>query len=563
MNKTIIRLSICLFIWIAVPSCKKDLETEPRDLFTADLVFDPNDKNAVLAKQFLADIYNFLPNGFNRIGGDFLDAAAGDAMPSRNNTTVEYYTNGLVSSILNPDAYWGNSYSGIRQANVFLANIDKVPATAASIKLWKAEARFIRAFMYFELLKRYGGIPLVGDKIFTLEEDLQVPRNTFDEVANYIVSECDAVKADLYPDAILDTDLGRIPKGAAIALKCRLYLYAASPLFNGGAPSGAQKAKGLLGYINNDPARWQKVIDAAEELRAINYYALQASFINVFTAKKNSEVILAKQAVNNFDLENNNAPIGYTNNGIQSAGRTSPTQNLVDAFTMLNGLAIDAPGSGYSATAPYTGRDKRLDGTIFYNGLRWLNRSVETFDGGKDRPNNNTIQTKTGYYLRKFMGDFTNNTSYANTSHNFVYFRFAEIVLNYAEALNEVGRVEDAVQQIILIRKRAGITAGTANRYGIAAGISQTDLRTLIQKERRVELAFEEHRFWDVRRWKSAPVDINGPLYGMKIVKDANNVLTYAKVQTGNMVFSDKLYFMPVPYDETTKNVNLEQNPAW
>jgi starch-binding outer membrane protein, SusD/RagB family len=566
MNKSIIHFSIIILLLIIAPSCRKDVETEPRDLFTDGLVWDAQDKNAVFAKQFLANMYNYLPNGFNRVNGDFLDAASGDAIPSRTNTgnSVEYYTNGLVSSFQNPDPYWANSYTGIRNVNIFLSNIDKVPAPPASIAGWKAEARFIRAFMYFELLKRYGGVPLIADKVFTLKDDLQIPRNTFEEVLNYIVSECDAVKGVLMTDPGLDTDWGRIPRGAAIALKCRLYLYAASPLFNGGALASPQKTKGLLGYTNNDPLRWQKAIDAAEEFKALGYYALQASFASVFTTKKNAEVILAKQSAQNFNIEINNAPIGYAPNGVQSFGLTSPTQNLVDAFTMLNGLSITDPLSGYDALAPYTGRDKRLDVTVFYNNIQWLKRPVETFEGGVDKPNTtNTIQTKTGYYLRKFMADFSTSTSYATQSHNFVYFRYAEILLNYAEALNEVGRVEDAVQQIILIRKRAGITAGVTNRYGIAAAISQTDMRSLVQNERRVELAFEEHRFWDLRRWKIANVVLNGPLTGMKITKIGPGTFTYARVTAGNTVFSDKLYFMPIPYDEISKNSKLEQNPGW
>lgn len=573
MKKSIIHFSIVLFVWIMAPSCKKDPEIEPRELITSDLIWDKKDVNAQLAKQFLNNVYNFLPNGFNRINGDFLCDASGDALPSRNNTTVEYYINGLVSPILNPDPYFANSYAGIRQANILLANIDSVPtptaATLLTIKSYKAEARFIRAFMYFELLKRYGGVPLIGDKIFTLNDNLELPRNTFDEVVNYIVSECDAAKVDLLAEASITTgDLGRIPKGAAVALKCRTWLYAASPFFNGGATSSTLKTRGIIGYTNADPARWQKVIDAAEELKLLNYYALQADFRNVFIVRQNTEVILAKQSGLNFDIEINNAPISFINNGTQSGGRTSPSQNLVDAFPMSNGLPITDPASGYNPASPYTGRDLRLGYTVFTNGTKWFNRTVDTYEGGADKPNGFSVQTKTGYYLRKFMADFSAATSYSTQSHNFIYFRYAEILLNEAEAMNELGGagVENAVQQIIPLRKRAGIAAGTGaglNRYGIPAGISQASMRDLIRNERRIELAFEEHRFWDVRRWKTAATELNGPVFGMSIVKNANGTFTYTKVQAGTMVFNEKLYLMPFPYDETLKNSNLEQNPGW
>ena len=509
-----------------------------------------------------------------------MDAGTADALPSRIGSSVENYTNGRISVIQNPDGYWGNSYAGIRQANILLANMDQVPAPGplevTRNKSYKAEARFIRAFLYFELLKRYGGVPLIGDKIFTLNDNLELPRNTYEEVVNYIISECDVAKVDLLADGtatanINDNDFGRIPKGAAIALKCRVYLYAASPFFNGGATAGPLKSRGIIGYSTADPTRWQKVIEAAEELKALNYYALQSSFFNVFTVRKNSEIILSKQTPQDFSLETNNAPVGYTPNGTQSGGRTSPTQNFVDAFPMSNGLAITDPASGYDPANPYAGRDSRFGTTVFYNNGsiaagNWLNRAVETFDGGKDKPNTSSVQTKTGYYLRKFLGGFTTSQTYSNTNHNFPYFRYAEILLNEAEAYNELGKVDSAVVHIVLIRKRAGIAAGTgagAGRYGIAPGISQAAMRDLIRTERRIELAFEEHRFWDVRRWRIGDQELNGPLYGMSITKNANGSFSYAKIQVGTMVFTDKLYLMPIPYDETLKNSNLEQNPGW
>ena len=574
MKRAIIFFSLSVLMW-ALPSCKKDPEIVPAELINESVIWDKNDVNAFYARQFLNAIYTFLPNGFNRVGGDFLDAATNDAMPSRIGTSVENYTNGRISVIQNPDAYWSNSYAGIRQANILLANIDSVPTPTpgalVTIKAYKAESRFIRAFLYFELLKRYGGVPLIGNRIFTLKDDLELPRNTFEEVVNYITGECDAMKADLLADnAVPDGELGRIPRGAAIALKCRVFLYAASPFFNGGATAGALKTKGIIGYPMADPTRWQKVIDAAEELRATGYYALQSSFNNVFTVRKNTEIILAKQNTLDFGLETNNAPVGFAPNGTQSGGRTSPTQNFVDAFTMRNGLAITDPASGYDPANPYAGRDLRFGATVFYNkattsagdSSRWLSRDVETFEGGRDKPNSSTIQTKTGYYLRKFLGGFGASQTYSNVSHNFPYFRYAEILLSYAEALNETGQVERAVDQIKLIRARAGIAAGTG-RYGIATGISQAAMRDLIRNERRVELAFEEHRFWDVRRWKIAEQEVSGPLYGMTITKNANGSFSYAKTQVGTMVFSDKLYLMPIPYDETVKNLKLEQNPGW
>ncbi len=543
---------------LTVVGCAR-IETEPRDLITVDQVWDVKDRNATVALFVLNDLYTYIPGGFNRISGDFLDAATDDAVPSRNNRPVSYYANGFISALNNPDPYWNNSYAGIRRVNNFLANIDLVPATDASRLTWKTEARFIRALLYFELVKRYGGVPLVGDKIFTINDDLSLPRNTYEECVNYIVAECDAVKNDLRKEPISDAEWGRIPKGAAIALKGRVLLYAASPLFNGGGISADPAKRALTGYPNADPTRWQKALDAAEELINLKYYGLQASYNNVFVVKKNNEVILAKQAANSFGLESTNAPVGY-GGSTASQGLTSPTQNFVDAFTTDTGLPISDPASGYNSKSPYTGRDGRLDATIFYNGKKWLNRAVETFDGGRDKPGGSLVQTKTGYYLRKFLADFSSNTTYTNQSHNFIIFRYAETLLNYAEALNELNRPEDAVKQLIELRKRAGIKAGTNSRYGIPAGITQTDLRALIRNERRVELAFEEHRFWDIRRWKIAETVLNTPLYGVQITKNADGTFAYAPNLVATTLFQPKSYYLPLPYDETIKNLNLVQN---
>ncbi|MGV3766965.1 MAG: RagB/SusD family nutrient uptake outer membrane protein [Chitinophagaceae bacterium] len=564
------RWALAAMLVVALAASCKRVETEPRDWIKDDLVWDEMDQNAALAGWFLNDVYNYIPTGFNRIGGDFLDAASGDAVPSRNNTSIENYTNGRISVLNNPDPYWSNSYFGIRRANIFLANIDRVPAAANLIVWWKAEARFIRALLYFEMLKRYGGIPLIGDTVFSLNDDLQIPRNTFAECVDYIASECDAIKTDLrnensgadYGEGVW----GRIPRGAPLALKCRLFLYAASPLFNGGGIASDPTKRALMGYPDNDPTRWQKVIDAANELNALGYYSLNASFAGLFTTKRPREVILAKQQPNNFTIEAQNAPVGFRPNNVGSEGRTSPTQQLVDAFLMNNGKMINEAGSTYNPDSPYARRDARLAATVFFNGMRWLSRNVQTYEGGLDKPNNPTttrVQTKTGYYLKKYMADFSNNTVYSNQSHNFILFRYAEILLNMAEAMNELGRTEDAVTRIIEIRKRAGIAAGSDSRYGIKAAITQDEMRELIRNERRIELAFEEHRFWDIRRWKIASTVLNQPAQGMRITLGNGNVLSYERFNAVPSAFQDRLYLMPLPYDETIKNLALIQNEGW
>jgi hypothetical protein len=566
-----------LLLLTLLVACRRE-ETEPLDFNSPELVWDPADSNAVNAQAYLRGVYGTLPGGFNRIAGDFLDNAAGEAVTSRNTvtgTTVAFFTNGALTANNYPDNYWSRGYAGIRSANIFLTNIDKVPVRAAAPtrnKAWKAEVRFIRALHYWELVKRYGGVPLIGDNVFNYTDNLQLPRNTFEACVNYIVSECDAIKEDLRAvGAIADAELGNIHKSCAVALKMRVQLYAASPLFNGGGVSGDANRKALTGFTTADPGRWQKVIDTYNEFNSLGYYNLNTTFFNVFNAKKNTEVILAKQSPNNFDLELSQSPVGFTAPNV-SLGQTSPTQELVNAFPTLKGGTITEDiktagnPTGYDAASPYVNRDPRLGWTVFFNGTMWQRRPVETFEGGKDKPNAiNTTQTRTGYYLRKFLGDFGNATAYSNQSHNFPLFRYAEIILNYAEALNEMGRTEDAVTQIGLLRKRAGITAGSPARYGIKTSITQEEMRTLIQNERRIELAFEEHRFYDIRRWKIAPQVLQGNMTGVTITKDpVGGTLTYTyNKPVEAMSFNNRLYYMPLPYDEVLKNPNLVQNEGW
>ncbi|WP_345955578.1 RagB/SusD family nutrient uptake outer membrane protein [Mucilaginibacter sp. PAMB04168] len=568
--------SFGLFIFMST-SCRK-YEEQPKDWFTKEMAFDSTDKNGIVAGYVLNNIYTYIPDGFARVNGEFLDAATDDAVPSRYNTQVEYFTRGTVTAQNNPEentgngytlTFWANCYSGIRRANLFLANINKVPVTAQTKQYWISEARFLRAYFYWELLKRYGGVPLIGDTVYGLEDDIKLPRNTFAETVDYIISECNSVKNNMRPDPVSTSDFGRVSKGAAVALKCRVLLYAASPLFNGGGFESDATKKALTGYPSNNPNRWQAVADAYTEFKALGYYNLVSSgtptpFISVFINKMSAEIIFAKQSANTLTLENNQSPVGYIAANVKSQGLTSPTQNLVDAFPMLNGLGINDAGSGYSASAPYNGRDPRLAATVFHNGLIWLNRPVQTYEGGLDKPNNtgiSTVQTRTGYYLRKFLGNFATSTTYSNTSHNFPIFRYAEIILNYAEALNELGRTEEAVQQVALIRQRGGIAAGANSRYGIPAGITQANLRTLIMNERRIEFAFEEHRFWDIRRWKIAPQVMTQNLAGVSITNGTTP--SFQPISVTTPVWNDRLYHMPIPYDEVLKNPKLIQNEGW
>jgi hypothetical protein len=529
---------------ITVSSCSKRYEKEPLENITEDYIWDVTDSAGIYARNFLQNTYTYLPNGFNRIDGSLLCAASDDAVPSQNGSTVNFLSNGGLSPVLNPDDAWARNYQGIRKANEFLANIDRVPMRDNQLKeWWRAEARFLRSMFHFELVKRYGGIPIVSDKVFTLEDDLQVPRNTYEECVNYIVSECDDIKNKLRIDPIDDGNLGRITRGAALALKAKILLIAASPLNN---PS-------------SDPALWKKAADAARDIVNLNAFTLEANFANVFITRKNTEVILAFQRGQTSDVETSNAPVGYTTP--VSNGLTSPTQELVDAFGMKNGLPITDPNSGYLPNDPYKAgtRDPRFYLTVFTNGTQWLRRPVQTFEGGLDKPGGAVVQTKTGYYMRKFMGDMSNQTSYPTQTHNFIIFRYAEVLLNLAEAQNEfAGPSAEVYKAVEDIRKRAGLVP-----FALKAGLTKDQMREVIRNERRVEMAFEEQRYWDVRRWKIAESVYNKPLHGMQITRKPDGTFTYQVIEVSTPVFTSRMYRYPIPYSEIIKNQNLKQNEGW
>lgn len=547
-----------------IVSCQRTLETVPIEQQTLDLVFDSQDSAGVQANRFLYDMYIHVPGIYNRVGGDFLGSSTDDAISSNpSNTSVQQLAQGSYSSTGYPDDQWANEYAAIRQANIFIDNIDRVPLIGKLSngtpmnRVWKAEAKFLRALCYWELVKRYGGVPILGDTVFQLGDNLQVPRNSFADCINYIVSQCDTIADSLRPDPIDPAFIEMPTKAAALALKAQVLLYAASPLYNGG---NIDPGNNLTGYTDYSADRWKAAVDAAKAIMDMGVFSLDTiSFNDVFITQNNNERIFARQGGNGTRVENENGPVGYTTQ--LNSGRTSPTQELVDAFGMANGKPITDPTSGYDPQNPYANRDPRLYATVFYNGAQWLGRPVQTFEGGADKPGGSQQQTRTGYYLRKFMGDFENTNVYSNHSDDDILFRYAEVLLNYAEALNEYlpAPDQDVYNAVEAIRKRAGL-----NPYQLAPGLSQAQMRAIIHNERRKELAFEDQRYYDVRRWKEADTAFNKTLHEELIYQLGTGQLTYQAVPVFKMVFeSPKMYFAPIPYSEVVKNRNMVQNPGW
>ncbi|MGF7072646.1 hypothetical protein ABIC84_000570 [Mucilaginibacter sp. 3215] len=564
-NKIILAAAGILTI---MAGCKK-YEQFPVDKVTINYVFDKKDSLGTNAQMFLYGIYAALQNGHNRVGNDYLDAASDDAMSSASvsSNVVTILSTASYNSYTIPagENLWAYYYAGIRKANEFVNNIDVVPVLAQyhgySMKyVWKSEARFLRALYYFELVKRYGGVPLLGNKVFTITDNVALPRNSFADCINYIVSECDAIKDTLMtaPLSNPNADYHRPTKGAAMALKAKVLLYAASPLFNG---QNIDASNPLTGYTDFSADRWAQAAAAEKAVMDLNVYSLLPNFKDVFLTQNSSENIFIRQTDNSSSIETTNGPVGFT--GAVGKGQTSPTQQLVDAFPMKSGLAITDPASGYNPDNPYQNRDPRLTYTVLYNGARWLNSDLQLYEGGASKPNGSLQQTKTGYYMRKFMGNFENTNAYAAHVIDWQILRYADVVLGYAESLNEsAGATPEVYNAVISIRRRAGIDAGTGN-YGLKAGMSKAEMRAIIQNERRLEMAFEENRYWDIRRWKIAETVMNQPQKGISIVKIGSS-LTYNVVNALTTKFeAPKMYLYPIPYDEVLKNPNMKQNPGW
>lgn len=471
---------------------------------------------------------------------------------------------------------WSYLYTGIRQVNILLENVDKSPLPNEIKQRYKYEARMLRAVFYHNLLRYWGGIQLVGDAVVKLDAINDKGRSTFEECVEYIVSELDEIAPNL-PIAYSGNDYGRVTKGAAMALKARVLLYAASPLFNGGSLSNDPAVIPLTAYPTANSARWERALQAAKDVMDLNVYNLYVDnntrpgngFYQVFLNRVNPEYILAAMQGNNKTVE---AAVNPPSRG--GSYLRYPSQQLVDAFPMKNGKAIASNNSGYSETKPYENRDPRFYFTIIYNGSLYFDTRTNKFDpiytyegaalDGIKAASVNT-GTNTGYYSRKMANEMISASSSANTQRTLPIIRYAEILLNYAEAANELGRTEDALKQIIALRLRAGIEAGTDNRYGVPQNLSQQETRELIKNERFIELAFEEHRYWDIRRWKLGDKYDRQYIQGMKITRNATTgAYTYNRINVRSpRYFKANSYLFPIPISEIQINPLLLQNPGW
>jgi hypothetical protein len=539
MKKIFYLLSITMSMMI-LQSCEDYLDKEVDTNLTEDKIFS----DVHFAPGFLYNIYNDLLSGYSRYDGAMLGSGCDEAKNSYSGSLVQMFNNGAVNSSLNPDEIWDQMYAGIRKTNIFLEKLNTTIKETKSIPekdqpRMKGEAFFLRAMFHFELVKRYQNIPYV-DKVLTLETAGDAPQLNFEDVVVRILQDCDTAMVYL-PDANDDANKGRAIKASAMALKSRLLLYAASPLNNPG----------------NDLAKWDLAAKTAKEYLDMAGAALglETKYEKVFATPYSREVVLATQAANSSDFERINFPISFG-----GLGFTNPTQNLVDAFDTKLGKPI-ADDPAYDPLNPFLNRDERFYSVILYNQAVFKSRKVEAYVGGKDGLESAPTATKTGYYLKKFIDGSVDLDKGTTVRKPWIIFRFAEAYLNYAEALNELeGPVKGVYDAVYDLRKRNYVITSRA-RY--PAGMTQEQMRERIKKERQVELAFEEHRFWDLRRWKDAEVVLNNPAQGMRILfNPTDTTFTYEKFDVENRVFDPRFYWYPIPRKEVLKGY-LDQNTGW
>lgn len=529
---------------------------------------------------FMTQIYNDLDADFGyssatqycNLSGAMLSSATDESVYSHPGNHVEDFYNGAwtPSNTNLQSNIWSKCWDGISYCNLVLDKFSgltfpsnqldtKYKEEMAQYNNFMYEARWARAYFYFLLVRQYKNVPL-KTKDMTADAANALPQATSDSIFKFIDDECAAIKDSIFKDYGAvgypnSAETGRANKLAVMALRARAALYHASPLFN----------------ESNDKSLWLEAAKRCSELiteATTEGKTLASNYSKLFVsdswsdADAQKEYIFGKRLAASNAYEKYNFPIGMEN----AQGGNCPTQNLVDAFEMKNGKAITEDGSGYDPQDPYTNRDARMAYIIARNGEQWPNAGgvLETYTGGANS-SSVTYGTPTGYYLKKYCnaGTIIATTGSSSAYHIWMIFRLGEFYLDYAEAaLNyagdgytvPTGLSMSAAQAINRIRKRAG-------QPDIATGLSFSEFEKKYENERFVELAFEGHRFFDLRRWKKAG-DYMSTIKKMTITKDAEGNLTYTPGTYTTHTWQDKWNLFPLPQADVLK-CKYTQNPGW
>ncbi|MCC6287518.1 MAG: RagB/SusD family nutrient uptake outer membrane protein [Chitinophagaceae bacterium] len=599
---------------ILFSACNKDfLNTQPLDKPPASVVWaDPS-----LSEAFVTDIYNVYHDGI--LNQESMDCISDNALYNFGRAAImEGNISPDVPGWVNNTYEWGEMYLRIRATNLALENLATASFDASLVDRLKGEVYFLRGHCYNQLLRYYGGIPLIKSSYSLTTPDFSIARNTYEECVNSIVSDLDSAALLLDGKTL---GLGRATKDAAMALKARVLLYAASDLHD----QTKAKAKStllagfgnyeLLGYTSGDQkTRWEKARDAAKAVIDLGKYGYKLDLaapsskdqaitdytdISLSRNGGEKETILAKYYINaSTDDWGAWYPRNNTTNGYHGWTSSEPTQNLVDNYEMMDGTKFSWSNTAHAA-APYENREARFYASIFYDGAKWKPRTTDgagtdpygeiqfgTYEVGtagsattyfgldtRNSPIENWNGTRTGYSIRRFSND---NVSIVDMNQKqqipSIQIRYTEVIFNYVEALLELGDEATAKQWLQKIRFRAGLPAFTE---------TGSALMERYRNERNIEMLFEEQRFYDSRRWMIAPATqgekvrimvITGKLKAGKTVTtyryDKNNYDYTYKVQNiesgvENRAWDDKLYFPPIKQPEMDKNDKLIQNPGY
>ncbi|UII18954.1 RagB/SusD family nutrient uptake outer membrane protein [Fulvivirga ligni] len=548
---------LTLIILAFAVACTPDLDVEPRNKVTdASVWVDPTN-----ADLFLNDVYQQMPD-MNTVTQDFDQYADNSYVGADWFPTVSQIYQAALSPSGNfngpADMWnWGLRYTMIRRANIFIENVTASTELSDEYKVERlAEARFLRALSYHWLWMAYGGVPIITDvlDINADGDDVLRPRETEEATFQFMVDELEAIADDL-PNTRSGKDLGRPTKGSALTLKGWIELFHASPQRN----------------TSNDPARWQAAAATNMQVMNLGVYALFNDFGGIWLPENNNniEVIFDYQvSPTKGDGGAREGMLGpaFVNGVQQSWANFAPTQELVDDFAMENGKPISDPTSGYDPQNPYKNREERFYKTIVYDGSVWQGDTIYTRMGvgslNEIDLSSASDVSNTGYYARKTLDESVlgqDNLANRNGGQNFIWFRYADVLLNYAEAQNEAvgpdASVYDAVNQV---RNRSSLP-------DLESGLSREEMRVAIHRERRVEFAFEGKRWWDIIRWKRADGPdglLNQPMHGMKIER-VDGELTYTPVVVTDRTFLERMYLMPIPIDAINRNGKLTPNPGY
>ena len=498
---------------------------------------------------FASAVYSPMNDGFTILDGNLFAAASDEAQQTAVSSNANYFNQGTINANVNPiNSLYSNYYEGIRAANFFLdysengrkflaLNRDTITDLVnynkdiQNLAWYRAEAHIARAYYYAELIKMYGGVPII-EKTLQQTTVVNVPKSTYDQVVDYIVSEIDNNKVALqlnWKTSLYADQDGRFSLGSALAIKARVLLYAASPLHN----------------ATNDVAKWQKAVSAANDVintTGLNYIldstnSYRDYFLGAKPLASNESILAIRRAANNT-IEAANYPISTP--GGKSG--VTPTENLVADYEYIG--AIDPAD-------PYKNRDPRLAATIVTNGSAWNNRVIDQSKGGSDDMSKvNT--SRTGYYLKKFLTDNINLVQAGTVQNQWVAYRYAEVLLNYAEAMNEAygpdvaqtGNPLTARQALKKVRDRASIL------LPVVTAVSKEDFRIAVKHERRIELAFEDHRYWDLLRWKDAETVLNQSVKGVGVSKNTSGVFSYLVSNVATRKFLARNYYFPFAQSE-------------